>query len=83
MEYVHEVVRPSMPVLPYDTTAAQWHGQARANLEGKGPSIPFADGQIAAITATKDPAVVTQNVSDFEPFATSEDGIRLENWFPG
>jgi predicted nucleic acid-binding protein len=52
-------------------------------LKEKGFSIPFADGQIAAITATEDLAVVTQNVSDFGPFATPEDGIRLENWFLG
>ena len=70
-----------MPVLPYDTTAAQWHGWARAKLEEEGLSTPFADGQIAAIAATEDLVVVTQNVSDFEPFATLEDGIRLENWF--
>ncbi len=83
MEYLHEVVRPSMPVLPYDATAARWHGWARATLEGEGLSTPFADGQIAAIAATEDLVVVTQNVSDFEPFAALEDGIRLENWFPG
>ncbi|MCS3642418.1 tRNA(fMet)-specific endonuclease VapC [Salinibacter ruber] len=82
-EYIHEVVRPSMPVLPHelphDTTAAQWHGWARAALE-EGLSTPFADGQIAAIAATEDLMVVTQ---DFEPFATLEDRIHLENWFSG
>jgi tRNA(fMet)-specific endonuclease VapC len=83
MEYLHEVVRPSMPVLPYDATAARWHGWARAALEEEGLPTPFADGQIAAIAATEDLVVVTQNVSDFEPFAALEDGIRLENWFPG
>lgn len=80
--YLDEVVRPSMPVLPHDTTAAQWHGWARAALE-EGLSTPFADGQIAVIAATEDLVVVTRNVSDFEPFATLEDRIRLENWFSG
>lgn len=81
LEYLREVLRPSMPILPYDEAAARWHGRARAQLEKEGISTPFADGQIAAIAATEDLVVVTQNAADFEPFADLEEGIRVENWF--
>ena len=75
--YLNEVVRPSMPVIPYDVAAAQWHGEARAALEAQGQSRPFADGQIAAIAATRELILVTRNTSDF----TDYDGLHVENWF--
>ncbi|NBB87371.1 MAG: PIN domain-containing protein, partial [Bacteroidetes bacterium] len=34
--YLAEVVRPSMPILPYDHEAARWHGKARVALEAAG-----------------------------------------------
>ena len=81
LEYLRDVLRPSMPILPYDEAAAHWHGQARAQLETEGRPTPFADGQIAAIAATENLTVVTQNAGDFEPFARLEEGIEVENWF--
>ena len=92
LEYLQEVVRPSMPILPYDAAAAQWHGRARAALEREGLSTPFADGQIAGIAGAEGLTVVTENTSDFEPFANLEevgaleeapleDGIQVKNWF--
>lgn len=81
LEYLREVVRPSMPILPYDAAAARWHGRARAHLEREGRPTSFADGQIAAIAGTEDLTVVTENTSDFEPFRDFEGGIRVENWF--
>ena len=89
LEYLREVVRPSMPILPSGAAAARWHGRARAALEQEGRPTSFADGQIAAIAATEDLTVVTENTSDFEPFAELSErgepgaGIRLENWFEG
>jgi tRNA(fMet)-specific endonuclease VapC len=91
-EYLREVVRPSMPILPYDAAAAQWHGRARAALEREGLSTPFADGQIAGIAGAEGLTVVTENTADFEPFANLEEvgaleeaplegGIQVENWF--
>lgn len=35
-EYLSEVVGPSMPIFPYDSPAAQWHGEVRAELESRG-----------------------------------------------
>jgi tRNA(fMet)-specific endonuclease VapC len=87
LEYLREVVRPWVPILPYGAAAAQWHGRARAALEAEGRPTAFADGQIAAIAATEDLTVVTENTSGFEPFADLSDrgglgpGIRLESWF--
>ena len=86
-----------MPILPYDATAAQWHGRARAVLEAQGLPTPFTDGQIAEIGGAEGLTVVTENTSDFKPFANLEErtasegdapeeaspegGIRVENWF--
>lgn len=75
--YLREVVRPSMPVIPYDAAAARWHGEVRAALEAQGLPRPFADGQIAAIAATRNLILVTRNTADFAPF----EGLHLENWF--
>jgi tRNA(fMet)-specific endonuclease VapC len=76
-DYLRGVVRPSMPIIPYDEAAAQWHGAARARLEAEGQSQPFADGQIAAIAATRELILVTRNTSDFERY----DKLHVENWF--
>jgi len=84
LDYLREVVRPSMPILPYDAEAARWHGAARAQLERAGRPTPVADGQIAAIAGTQDLTVVTENTADFEPFTSLGEelgGIRVENWF--
>ena len=81
LEYLTDVVRPSMPILPYDAAAARWHGRARALLEKEGLSTPFADGQIAGIAGAEGLTVVTENTSDFQPFADLDSGIQVENWF--
>lgn len=81
LEYLTDVVQPSMPILPYDASAARWHGRARARLEQEGLPTPFADGQIAGIAGANDLTVVTDNASDFEPFADLDGGIQVENWF--
>lgn len=66
--YLREVVRPSMPILPYDSRAARWHGQARARLGARGRPTPFVDGQIAAIAQVRGLILVTRTTDDFEPF---------------
>lgn len=64
----------TIPILPYDTTAARWHAQERARLYQQTP--PYSDGQIAAVAAVNDLIVVTRNVAHFKPFS-----IAIENWF--
>lgn len=66
-----DVVRATLPILPYDERAAAWHAKERARL-AKTP--PFVDGQIAAIAATNDLTLVTAD-ADFARF-----GIRVVNW---
>lgn len=66
-----DAVRATIPILPYDDRAAEWHAKERVRLK-KTP--PFVDGQIAAIAATNELTLVTNDV-DFKPF-----DVKLENW---
>ena len=74
--YVNDVIRASFPILPYDESAAGWHGRERARLEALGKPAPFMDGQIAAIAEVNDLILVTANTKDFSRFK----GLTVENW---
>ena len=80
-DYFAEVVRPSMPIIPYDHDSAHWHGEARADLEAQGRTQPFVDGQIAAVAATRSLILVTRNTSDFEAYEALTGDLHIENWF--
>lgn len=75
--FLFHSVQISLPILPYDDDAAQWHAHERARLTQIGGKPSFPDGQIAAITATSNLTLITRNVSDFADF----EGLQLENWF--
>jgi tRNA(fMet)-specific endonuclease VapC len=75
-DYLAEVVQPTFDILPYDDAAAKRHAAERARLEEVGTSVPFVDGQIAAIALVNELVLVTGNLRDFAPFA----GLRVENW---
>lgn len=75
--YLDGLLRSGLMVLPYDRTAALWHGEQRARLEAAGLPAPFADGQIAAIAATRELVLVTRNVDDFVGF----EGLEVIDWF--
>lgn len=75
-QYLSEVVASTIPILPYDDRAAQWHAAERARLAGMGQTPPFADGQIAAIARVNNLILVTANVTDFSIF----EGLQVENW---
>jgi tRNA(fMet)-specific endonuclease VapC len=70
------VVLASFPVLAYDQTAAYWHGQERARLDGLGRPVPSVDGQIAAIAQVNELVLVTVNVRDFARFKE----VEVVNW---
>ncbi len=74
--YLLQVVRVTMPRLPYDQTAAEWHATERARLTAIGRTPPFLDGQIAATARAHDLVLVTANRAHFEVF----EGLRIEDW---
>ena len=76
---MEEVVRATLPILPYDERAAEWHGEERARLERTGRVAPFVDVQIAAIAVTSGIPLVTANPTDFKCFK----GLALYNWISG
>jgi tRNA(fMet)-specific endonuclease VapC len=75
-DYLFDVVAPTVPILPYDEAAAEWHAQEQARLAAKGHRAPFADGQIAAVAKVHGLTLVTENARDFEPF----EGLTVESW---
>ncbi len=74
--YLREVVARTIPILAYDQRAAAWHAAERARLAQIGRPPPFADGQIAAITAVNDLILVTFNRGDYEGF----EGLQVQDW---
>ncbi len=74
--FVREILMPSLPILPYDAKAADWHAAERARLGSVGKKPPFCDGQIAAVAKTRDLILVTRNVEDFGNFAD----LAIEDW---
>jgi tRNA(fMet)-specific endonuclease VapC len=75
-QYVTESVQRTMPILPYDATAAEWHAAERARLVAAGLTPPYLDGQIAAIAAVNRLILVTANQADFRHFH----GLQIEDW---
>lgn len=75
--YLRETVEGRLAVFPYDAAAAALHARQRAELEARGLTPSFVDGQIAAIAIVHGLTLVTRNVGDFSDFT----GLRVENWF--
>ena len=69
-------MRGTIPILPYDQAAAEWHAAERARLAALQYTPPFVDGQIAAIAATRGLILVTANTRDFQQFV----GIIVVDW---
>lgn len=74
LERYLETIQPSLPILPYDAEAANWHAEERARLQRAGRTPSFVDGQIAAVAAVNQLAVVTLNVAHFRDFR----GLEVE-----
>ena len=75
-DYLTHVIAPTLPILPYDERAAEWHAVERARLTRAGKTPAFADGQIAAIARTNDLILVTFNRADYSDFQD----LILEDW---
>ena len=74
--YLFDTLSPSLPILPFDQRAAEWHASERARLGAIGLTPPFVDSQIAAVAIVNDLTLVTANTADFANF----DGLRVEDW---
>lgn len=74
--YLNEIVRSTIPILPYDVEAATWHAIERARLTSMGKTPSFQDGQIAAVAKVNGLILVTNNVSDYGDFLN----LQVENW---
>jgi tRNA(fMet)-specific endonuclease VapC len=75
-QYLFEIIAPTVPILPYDSQAAQWHAVERARLVSLGKTPSFADGQVAAIAVVNNLTLVTTNMADFASF----EGLQVVNW---
>lgn len=75
-DYLETVVRTSFPILPYEESAAAWHGKERARLDNQGRAPPYVDGQIAAIARQHDLTLVTANPKHFVDF----EGLDVVDW---
>jgi len=65
LEKIEAVLLPNLPVLAFDTVAAQRYGEIRAELERLGTPIGDADMRIAAIALSNGLRVVTGNERHF------------------
>jgi len=74
--FLYNVLKPNMTILPYDERATEWHAKERARLTTLGQMPSFVDGQIAAVAKVNGLILVTRNTLDFEKFS----GLKLENW---
>lgn len=75
-DYLHDVVSPGFPILPYDEHAADWHARERARLEAQGRPPSFSNGLIAAVARVNGLTLVTSNQRHFEPFQD----LPLADW---
>lgn len=74
--YLFRAVRASVPILPYDQAAAEWHAAERAKLTASGRPPAFVDGQIAAIAKVNELVLVTSNRSHFAGFGD----LQVVDW---
>lgn len=74
--YLEDVVRATLPILPYDEEAATWHAAERGRLASSGHTPPFVDGQIAAVAVVHGLTLVTTNPADFRMFR----GLTAIDW---
>ena len=75
--YIKSLERGGLVILPYEKMAGEWLAQERGRLSKQGVTIPFSDGEIAAISFTNQLTLVTRNVDDFLNY----DELVIQNWF--
>ncbi|HRJ51563.1 MAG TPA: type II toxin-antitoxin system VapC family toxin [Candidatus Thiothrix moscowensis] len=75
--YLQALECSGLPILPYEKPAGVWLALERARFARQGISVPFADGEIAAVAFTNQLLLVTRNVGDFSMY----EQLAIENWF--
>ena len=76
LQQLEESLLPNLPVLPFDSAAAQYYGEVRADLERRGMPLGDADLRIGCIALAHGLTMVTGNVRHFERIP----GLTVENW---
>ena len=76
LERLDRTVPPNLPVLPFDSAAARWYGEVRAELEHRGTPLADAVLRIGAIALVRGLTVVTGNVRHFQRIPN----LVVENW---
>lgn len=76
LQNLTDTIIPSVQILAFDSQAAYYYGQIRADLERAGTPISHPDLQIAAIALTHNLVLVTGNTKHFERISN----LQLENW---
>ena len=76
LQQLAETLLPNLPVLPFDSDAAVWYGEVRAELERLGTPLGEADLRIGAIALARGLVVVTGNVRHFQRIPE----LSVENW---
>jgi tRNA(fMet)-specific endonuclease VapC len=75
--YLKMLLENGLVIYPFDQAAADLYAKERAYLQQQGLTCAYADGEIAAITASQKLVLATRNIDDFKNFR----GLHLENWF--
>lgn len=76
LQQLEESLLPNLPVLPFDSAAAQYYGEVRAELERRGMGLGDADLRIGCIALAHGFTMVTGNVRHFQRIPR----LTVENW---
>lgn len=71
-----DLLMQDLPVMPWNTAAADMYGEIAALLKRQGTPIGGMDTQIAAHALAEDLILVTHNTRHFEKVP----GLKLEDW---
>lgn len=77
--FLHDYVKPSFPIIPYDDHAATIHADITGKLIHRGKPTPILDTQIASIAIANNMILVTDNEKDFEIFK-EQCQLMTESW---
>lgn len=72
---LYQFIMP-LEILPFDSLAAKFYGQVRADLEQRGKPIGSMDMMIAAHALSLNVTLVTNNEKEF----THVKNLHVENW---